>query len=260
MGAGQHARLLILRRPVSGLAHMKLLVFQHIGCEHPGIFRQFFDEARIDWHVVKLDAGEQIPPLERFDALWVMGGPMDVWDTDSCPWLVPEKEAIRRWVQTLKKPFLGLCLGHQLLADSLGGACGWADRPEIGILEVDLAEEARDDPLLRGVDASIKCLQWHSVSVTTPPAGALLLASSPDCQWQAMRVGRNAWGLQFHVELQGSTVEEWSEVPAYAEALEKAKGSSALAEMKRDANALMPEFNRNARAIFDNFTDVMRRS
>jgi hypothetical protein len=60
--------------------------------------------------------------------------------------------------------------------------------------------------------------------------------------------------------LQGSTVEEWSEVPAYAEALEKAKGSSALAEMKRDANALMPEFNRNARAIFDNFTDVMRRS
>jgi GMP synthase-like glutamine amidotransferase len=239
---------------------MKLLVFQHIDCEHPGIFRQFFDEARIEWHVVKLDSGEQIPPLEHFDALWVMGGPMDVWDTDACPWLVPEKEAIRRWVQTLKKPFLGLCLGHQLLADSLDGTCERADRPEIGILDVQLTEAARDDPLLGGVDMSPKCLQWHSVSVTTPPTGALLLASSPDCQWQAMRVGRNAWGLQFHVELQESTVEEWSEVPAYADALKKAKGGRALAEMQRDANALMPAFNRNARIIFDNFTEVMRRS
>jgi GMP synthase-like glutamine amidotransferase len=75
-----------------------------------------------------------------------------------------------------------------------------------------------------------------------------------------MRVGRNAWGLQFHVELQESTVEEWSEVPAYADALKKAKGGRALAEMKRDANALMPAFNRNARIIFDNFAEVMRRS
>ena len=239
---------------------MKLLVFQHIDCEHPGIFRRFFGEARIDWHVVKLDSGEQIPPLERFDALWVMGGPMDVWDTDCCPWLTPEKEAIRRWVQTLKKPFLGLCLGHQLLADTLGGRCERADKPEIGILDVDLAEEARDDPLLRGVDASIKCLQWHSVLVKTPPPGALLLASSPDCQWQAMRVGANAWGLQFHVELQESTVQEWGEVPAYAEALRKAKGSCALAEMKRDASILMSEFNRNARIISDNFITVMRGS
>ena len=106
MGAGQHARLLIKTQQVSGSAYMKLLVFQHIDCEHPGIFRQFFDETRIEWHAVKLDSGEQIPPLERFDALWVMGGPMDVWDTDSCPWLVPEKEAIRRWVQTLINLFL----------------------------------------------------------------------------------------------------------------------------------------------------------
>ena len=74
------------------------------------------------------------------------------------------------------------------------------------------------------------------------------------------RVGANAWGLQFHVELQESTVQEWSEVPAYAEALRKAKGSCALAEMKRDASILMSEFNRNARIISDNFITVMRGS
>ena len=110
---------------------MKLLVFQHIDCEHPGIFRQFFDEARIEWHVVKLDSGEQIPPLEHFDALWVMGGPMDVWDIEENPWLVDEKAAIRHWVKDLRKPYLGLCLGHQLLADALGGTCGPQKIPEI---------------------------------------------------------------------------------------------------------------------------------
>ena len=83
---------------------MKVLVFKHIACEHPGVFRQFFSESGIAWHAVELDAGEPIPDLSEYDALWVMGGPMDVWDTDTCPWLLPEKAAIRTWVQDLKKP------------------------------------------------------------------------------------------------------------------------------------------------------------
>ena len=59
---------------------MKLLVFQHLACEHPGVFRHFLEKNRINWHTVKLDEGDHIPKLESFDALWVMGGPMDVWE------------------------------------------------------------------------------------------------------------------------------------------------------------------------------------
>jgi len=62
---------------------VKLLVFQHIECEHPGVFRALLDEADIQWDAVELDAGEEIPALESYDALWVMGGPMDVWDEDN---------------------------------------------------------------------------------------------------------------------------------------------------------------------------------
>jgi GMP synthase-like glutamine amidotransferase len=102
---------------------VKLLVFQHIECEHPGIFRALLDEAEIQWDAVELPAGERIPDFGAYDALWVMGGPMDVWEEDECPWLVPEKAAIRHWVCDLKKPYLGFCLGHQLLADALGGVC-----------------------------------------------------------------------------------------------------------------------------------------
>ena len=236
---------------------MKFLIFQHISCEHPGIFRQFFSESGIDWQAVELDTGDAIPDLDGFDALWVMGGPMDVWDTDTCPWLVAEKEAIRTWVQDLRKPYLGLCLGHQLLADALDGKCEVQDTAEIGILDVHLTGAAKFDPLMKGLAPQMKCLQWHSVAVTQPPTGAELLASSPDCTWQAMRVGKHAWGIQFHVELQDQTISEWNAVPAYAAALDKVKGPGALKVMEDEALQYMPQFRDNARLLFDNFCQAI---
>ena len=89
---------------------MKLLVFQHIDCEHPGILREFLRADGIEYRAVELDAGEEIPALEDYDALWVMGGPMDVWDIEEHPWLVPEKRAIRRWITDSSGPFWAYAL------------------------------------------------------------------------------------------------------------------------------------------------------
>ena len=235
---------------------MKLLVFQHIACEHPGSLRQFLERDGVDWHVVELDANERIPDLSAYDALWVMGGPMDVWDVEEHPWLVPEKAAIRTWVRDLQKPFLGLCLGHQLLADALGGTCGPQVPPEIGVMDVELTEAGLADPLFAGLSVRQTCLQWHSVRVAQPPDGAVVLARSPACPVQAMRYGTNAWSMQYHVEVEPDTVPNWSAVPAYREALLKVTGESGMSAMAQGAAGNMTGFRASAEKLYDNFMSL----
>ena len=239
-------------------AEPRVLVFQHIAIEHPGVFRDFLREDGIEWTAVELDDGEPIPDLGAYDALWAMGGPMDVWEDDACPWLAPERAAIREAVIERKMPFFGFCLGHQLLAQALGGEVGPAAAPEIGILEVELTDAGRASSIFEGVTPVHSCLQWHGAEVLHAPPGSRTLARSRHCAVQALGFADHAFSIQYHVEITGDTVREWGEVPAYEQALERAMGEGALAAFEADAAAHMADFNRNARRIYDNFMRVVR--
>lgn len=235
---------------------MRFLVFQHIACEHPGILRDYLTADGITWDAVELDEGERVPSLDGYDALWVMGGPMDVWEEDQHPWLIAEKQAIREAVIARNMPYLGLCLGHQLLASALGGHVGKMAMPEVGILDVDLNPAGRDDPLFAHLPTRLAALQWHGAEVQRLPDQAVPLAQSPLCPIQAMRVGRRAYGLQCHIELLSHTVADWAQVPAYACALDAALGAGSMQRLEAQAQQLMPDFNRTARRIYDNFMQI----
>jgi GMP synthase-like glutamine amidotransferase len=237
---------------------MRFLVLQHIAIEHPGVLRDFMAADGVAWDAVELDAGETIPPLDGYDALMVMGGPMDVWQEARHPWLTAEKAAIREAVLERDLPCLGLCLGHQLLGDALGGQVGPMAAPEVGILEVALTEAGRRDPLFQGIAPVSRALQWHGAAVLEPPPGAVVLAQSPLCAVQAMRIGAHAYGIQYHVELTADTVGEWGCVPAYEQSLEAVEGPGALARLNAEAAAGMAGFNRDARQLYDNFMTLLR--
>lgn len=238
---------------------VRFLVFQHIAVEHPGVFREFLDADGVAWDVVELDGGDKIPSLDGYAALWVMGGPMDVWEEDRYPWLTAEKAAIREAVAERRMPFLGVCLGHQLLAAALGGECAPMVAPEVGMLKVELTAEGRSDPLFAGIPPISTCLQWHSSRVSTPPRGTIELAISPSCGFQAMRVGQAAYGLQFHIEITGETVPEWGRVPAYATALERLMGTGALAQLENDAHGHLAALKDRAKRLYENFMGLVKR-
>jgi GMP synthase-like glutamine amidotransferase len=235
---------------------VRFLVFQHVAAEHPGIFREFMRRDGVEWDVVELDQGAPIPDLSRYDALLVFGGPMDVWQEERHPWLVAEKAAIRTFVKNMRRPFLGVCLGHQLLADALGGTVGPMAQPEVGVAELRLTEAGRTDPLLRGLAQPMRAVQWHGAEVKTLPAQAALLVENDACPVQAFRVHDRAYGLQYHVEVEEQTIAEWGNIPAYRRALEAIKGADGQRDFERDAARHMNAFRETAAILYDGFRQL----
>ena len=178
---------------------------------------------------------------------------MDTWQEEAYPWLKPEKEAIHKFTCVNKKPFLGLCLGAQLLSEAAGGKVRKMKTPEIGVLKVSVTD---DKSLFKGLNKDLKVLQWHSYEAYDLPTNTNLLASSAECKVQAFSFDK-AFGLQFHVEQTNKTVPEWACVPEYKSALEKTLGENALEKFKKDVEQNLNVFNKSAKTIYENFKKII---
>jgi GMP synthase-like glutamine amidotransferase len=232
---------------------MRFLVFQHAAVEHPGVLRDLLRADGITWDAVELDEGRPIPALEGYHALMAFGGPMDVWQEDRHPWLAAEKQAIRSWVTEQKGPFLGVCLGHQLLADALGGKVELMAKPEIGVVDVKLTDAGRSAPLFAGLPPVLPVLQWHSAAVSELPLNAVKLAENDHCPIQAFQLGEMAYGIQYHVEQDERTVSEWAGIAEYRAALEAMLGAAGQEHLQRAATECMGAFSTAAATIYRNF-------
>jgi GMP synthase-like glutamine amidotransferase len=234
----------------------RVVIFQHAANCHPGTLAGHLAADGIAPTIVQLDQGETIPDLHRFDILMVMGGPMDVWQEDRFPWLKDEKAAIRHWVSGQDKPYLGVCLGHQLLADALGGEVGRATVGEINLLDVALSEDGRGHPLYAGFGDTKRGVQWHGAEVKSLPLGGVLLASTRDCPIAAFAVGSSAFGLQYHVEATDQSIADWSSGPAGTEALRRLHPPGFGPELRARVSDGFSELLGNSRRLYDNFMRI----
>lgn len=186
---------------------MRVLAIVHQRDAGPGVFAEAIAEA--DGELDEWTLAERPePPADPFgyDAVFTLGGAMNVNEGERHGWIAEEKALLRELLDR-EVPLLGLCLGGQILAAAAGTEPRRASRPEIGWHQVEVMPEGEDDPLLGPLAPTFEAFQWHGYAFPLPP-GAIPLARSEVCL-QACRLSERAWALQFHPEVSAADARHW---------------------------------------------------
>lgn len=220
-------------------------IIQHHPAEGLGIIADILKHVAITPQYIRSFEGQSVP-REISDAagLIIMGGPQSVCDQDRHPFLRQEMRLIE---DTLKcaKPVLGVCLGSQLLAATLGANVYPGKQKEIGWHRITLTDFAAKDSLFSGEPGSLIAFHWHG-DIFDFPRGATPLASSALTAHQAFRYGRNAYGLLFHLEVNLPQV--LTMVETFADELQSA-GLNGTA-IKLNAHSHLPALQKIGREVF----------
>jgi GMP synthase-like glutamine amidotransferase len=185
---------------------VRVLAIVHEAAAGPGVFAQAIRAYGAELHEWRPEEGPPRSDPRDYDAVLTFGGAVHPDQADRHPWLDEERALL---AELIKKdvPLLGVCLGAQLVAAAAGGKVRRADEPEIGWYRVATTPEGARDPLLQPLARGFDALEWHSYEFGLPP-GATPLATSERCL-QAFRVGRRAWGIQFHAEVTLNDFNTW---------------------------------------------------
>jgi len=239
---------------------VNILILQHIKIEDTDYIKDLMLADNVNLTTIELDEGEKIPSnLTKFDGMFCMGGPMDTYMEEEHPWLIDEKKRIKEFVVDLKKPYLGFCLGCQLLGEVVGGTVVKSKLAEIGIMDINFSKEKNDDVLFSSFPEKIKSLQWHSYEVDglNDNKDITILASSPVTKYQIFKYQNHAYGIQFHIEIKDTTVNEWGCVPEYKQALEDQLGEGALDKFDQAAKENMKKMNNYSKILYSKFKTII---
>jgi GMP synthase (glutamine-hydrolysing) len=188
-----------------------VLVIEHEDNCPPALLGDWLTEAGCTLEICRPYAGDEIPALNGYDALLILGGPMGAHDDELHPWLGPVKQRVRE-ARTARLPTLGICLGHQLIAVALGGTVEKNRHgQQLGLLGVGWIDAAGSDELMAPLATPRRGVQWNDDVVTALPDGATLLAATGRDEIQAVRYGPTVWGVQLHPEVDVPVLLPWAE-------------------------------------------------
>jgi GMP synthase-like glutamine amidotransferase len=222
-----------------------ILIIKQVEQEGPGLIEKIFAENGWGLKTVELSHGEKLPSdFDETGALVVLGGPMNVYEEKQYPFLKEEESLIRKALIE-EVPILGICLGAQLLAKTCGARIKKAPQKEIGWYKVEKTGDGKKDALFKESPDHVQVFQWHEDTFDIPE-GAVLLAEGKDCKNQAFRVGLNAYGLQFHIEVTEDMVQSWLQ-----------SGEEAVVEkILKDTKKVKESYHTEAKRILLNFMRI----
>jgi len=230
------------------MADKIVLIAKNVAREGPGLFGQILLERGIGFRIAEL-ASEPFPSPKGYSAAIVLGGPDSANDRTE---KMRREIAMAREAVRLGIPYLGVCLGMQVLAKAAGGGVvkhsmnevGWRG-PGGGYFSLELTADGKADPLFAGLPDSFRTFQLHGETIELCDS-ITLLATGKTCRNQAIRVGKTAYGLQSHFELDGRMLERWL---SEDDDLRKLDASS----VRMDYESARAEYESAARTIFGNF-------
>ncbi|MDE2227749.1 MAG: glutamine amidotransferase [Alphaproteobacteria bacterium] len=229
------------------------IAIRHVACEDldafgPALAARGYKASYREAPTDDLAAGE----LADCDLLVVLGGPIGAYEDDRYPFLKPELALIERRLKA-GKPVLGICLGAQLMARSLGAKVYAAGFKEIGWAGISLSAGGRASPLAK-LAAGTRVLHWHGDTFDLP-SGAAHLASTLRTPNQAFAVGRYGLALQFHLEVSAPGLERW----LVGHAVEiNATPRVTVPRLRADAAKFAAELVPQGRAVLDAWLDGLK--
>ena len=230
----------------------EILIVKNNINEGPGLLEEILKEKKIEHFITELGKREKIPPVENFGAIVILGGPASANDTDE---IMEDELIFIRKVLDLKIPYLGICLGLQVLVKASGGKVVESPVKEVGFLDpdgndftIELTDEGKQDPLFEGLSSPFKVFHLHGETVELTH-DMTLLATGKFCNNQVVKIGPNAYGIQSHFELTQLMFDDWT------------KGDPDLLKLNAEYlrsvfNKIKSEYTKTGKQLFHNFIKI----
>jgi len=234
----------------------KVLVFQHVPFEILGTLDPLLRSGGYRARYINFGREPYAEPeIDKYHGLIILGGPMNVGMADEYPHLNTEVRLIKRAIE-LGTPILGICLGAQLIAKSLGAEVRRNGQKEIGWYEISLTEEGKKDPVLKYIKDARPIFEWHGDTFEIPE-GAVHLAQSKTCTNQAFKYGDKIYAFQFHMEVDAALIERWLTTPIYQAEIAETQGAIDPEVIRAETRQNIEQLGELSEQVFGAFLELM---